>query len=287
MLVRAYAKINLGLRILSKRPDGYHNIETVFHPVDVFDEISLEVSTSMDFKSSHPDVPHDESNLCMRAARELQRRYSATSTAKIVLSKKIPVGAGLGGGSSDAAATLIGLCKLWNVNPDRTDLPGIAITLGADVPYFLHNGTASATGRGEQLEYFPLDMPYALLLVHPNIHVSTAWAYAHSSPAAHVNEESLVTIWREHIAEPDRLQHKVRNDFESLVFREYPEIERLRNELYEAGAVFVQLSGSGSTVYGLFLSLSEAGEAADLFDSRYQTFVTPPHFSVPSDQMLA
>jgi 4-diphosphocytidyl-2-C-methyl-D-erythritol kinase len=146
MLVRAYAKINLGLRILRKRTDGYHDIETLFHRIDLFDEILLERADRILLSSSSPGVPDNEDNLCILSARAIQKHTSSDQGVSIALRKNIPVGAGLGGGSSDAAAVLLGLESLWKVKLQPAERLEIARKLGADVPYFLREGSASASG---------------------------------------------------------------------------------------------------------------------------------------------
>ncbi|MBI4811284.1 MAG: 4-(cytidine 5'-diphospho)-2-C-methyl-D-erythritol kinase [Ignavibacteriales bacterium] len=189
MTLKAYAKINLGLRILRKRDDGYHDIDTVFHRVDLYDEIYLEPSSTIKVFSNESNLPTDEGNLCIRAAQLLREYSGIEKGVNISLTKNIPIGAGLGGGSSDAAATLIGLTKFWEVDVSQIDLYKLALQLGSDVPYFLKFGTAHATGRGEILDYFDINIPHWIVIVYPNIHISTAWAYqeihnSQFSPAA-------------------------------------------------------------------------------------------------------
>src|SRR5437867_6634005 len=175
--IRAYAKINLGLRILRKREDGYHEIETVFHRVNIFDEIRLSPSTGISLTCNDPDIPVNDDNLCMRAASALRDKYAVGKGVHIELKKTIPAGAGLGGGSSDAASTLLGLNQLWKLHLDRENLEPLALRIGSDIPYFLHEGSAYATGRGEKLEDIGIDIPCWIVLVYPKIQISTAWAY--------------------------------------------------------------------------------------------------------------
>ena len=177
LIIRAYAKINLGLRILRKRADGYHDIETIFYRIQPYDEIVLELSHGISLVCNNSELPTDEGNLCVRAAGMLQQHYDIIERVHISLKKSIPVGAGLGGGSSDAASVLTGLVELWKLPASENDLRSFAVQLGSDVPYFLEPGTAYGTGRGEKLDYFDFDFPYWIVLVYPNIHISTAWAY--------------------------------------------------------------------------------------------------------------
>lgn len=249
---RAYAKINIGLLIRNRRSDGFHEIETVFHRIDLFDDLLLEPSDSITVRSSSPDAPSDETNLCHRAARLLREELGCSFGVSISLTKRIPAGAGLGGGSSDAAAVLRELPGLWGRKIDERRLDALASQLGSDVSFFLRDGSAVAAGRGEQLEYFPLKVPYTVLLCTPAIHVSTAWAYSRVLPepgrVLPGLRESVVAGMRE----PALLRSTVTNDLEKPVFRHYPEIATIKEMLLEHGAIFALMSGSGSSVYGLF-----------------------------------
>jgi len=281
MNLKAYAKINLGLRILRKREDGFHDIETVFHRVNVFDEIALEPSNTLSMECTDTNIPTDERNLCMRAARLLQQETRAIRGVHIHLKKHIPAGAGLGGGSSDAASTLLGLNAFWNLNLSHEMLKSLAIKLGADVSYFLRNGSAYATGRGELLDYFSLNIPYWIVVAYPNIHVTTSWAYQNTHithPTSHIPLEEIVL---NHLTDPLQLTQLLHNDFEPLVLTAHPAISRLKNVLYTSGAVFAQMSGSGSSVYGFFTSEQAASGAVDALRKEHRVFLTPPNFQPP------
>ncbi|MBI1803058.1 MAG: 4-(cytidine 5'-diphospho)-2-C-methyl-D-erythritol kinase [Ignavibacteriae bacterium] len=286
MNLKAYAKINLGLRILRKREDGYHDIETIFHRVNIFDEIALSPSNTISMECSDASIPTDERNLCIKTARLLEHESRAIRGVQIILKKDIPVGAGLGGGSSDAAAVLLGLNKLWQLNLSHEMLRSLALTLGADVPYFLRSGSAFATGRGEILEYFSLDVPYWIVLVCPNIHVSTAWAYQNThityrTPVVSGVEPlhiSLKEIVLNHITYPKKLQTHLHNDFEPLVFATHKSVSHVKDTLIADGAVFAQMSGSGSSVYGFFTSEQQARAVMNEFGRRCRVFLTPPNF---------
>ncbi|MDI6766194.1 MAG: 4-(cytidine 5'-diphospho)-2-C-methyl-D-erythritol kinase [Bacteroidota bacterium] len=284
--INAYTKINLGLRVLRKREDGYHDIETVFHRVNPYDEISLEPSSSISFTCNNPILPTDERNLCVRAAKLLQEYTGIKDGVKIFLKKNIPIGAGLGGGSSDAASTLLGLVKLWNIDVTHDELHKIALQLGSDVPYFLKRGTAHATGRGEILEYFDLDIPYWIILVYPNIHISTAWAYQaihdarltkHTNIQHQTSDIPLKQLLLENINAPQHFNHLLHNDFEPIVLHSNKTIAYLKLSLYSFGAKFAQMSGSGSAVYGFFSDEQEMKIAVEKLDKKYLTFVTPPN----------
>jgi 4-diphosphocytidyl-2-C-methyl-D-erythritol kinase len=281
---KAYAKINLGLRILRRRSDGYHDIETVFHRIDLFDEITFEPSESISLATTDPTVPSDDHNLCVRAALALRYSTGVHWGASMRLTKRIPAGAGLGGGSSDAAATLLALRKLWNLDVPESELIRIALTLGSDVPYFLRAGTAYATGRGEALEYFTLELPYWVLVVFPGIPVSTAWAYQNMDVAGLSRRppatSSLRHIVSECATDPARLAMHLGNDFEPLILKAYPAVAQLKQVLSGYGADLALLSGSGSSVFGLYRREADARAAGDRLAQSYSVFLTPPNFHV-------
>jgi 4-diphosphocytidyl-2-C-methyl-D-erythritol kinase len=278
MIARAYAKINLGLRILDKREDGFHNIETIFHRINLFDKLSFEQSATITLICSHPDVPTDNRNLCLRAAHLLLQKYNVNRGVKIHLTKNIPIGAGLGGGSSDAASTLRALTELWDLQITGNELHDIALQLGSDVPYFIQHGSAYATSRGEVLKYFNLDVPYWIVVVYPNIHISTSWAYSNLKLTDHKNLHTLKDIIRKHINEPKVLSQFLRNDFESLVLQTHESLSQIREGFVASGAEFVQMSGSGSAIYGFFVSRRLVTSITAKLQKHYPVFITAPHF---------
>src|SRR5215831_14410834 len=176
--LRASAKVNLSLEVLGKRPDGFHEIASVMHAVDLADRLTLEAAPTVSFHADDPELPTDEGNLVVRAAALLREAAGVEAGAKIELRKRIPVAAGLGGGSSDAAAALWGLSRLWGLGWSRARLAELAVRLGMDVPFFLGPGPALATGRGERLEPLGRMGGYALVLVNPGVSVSTREVYA-------------------------------------------------------------------------------------------------------------
>jgi 4-diphosphocytidyl-2-C-methyl-D-erythritol kinase len=279
MTIRAYAKINIGLRILNKRNDGYHNIETIFHRVNLFDEIRFQDSSNLLLECNNPEIPTDNRNLCMKAAQILQNNYKVTKGAKILLNKNIPIGAGLGGGSSDAAYVLKHLPKFWEIEVPKEELYQIAMDIGSDVPYFIDSGTAYAIGRGEQLEYFSVKIPYWIILVQPNVHISTAWAYANLKLKPHKQGNNLKKILIDYIEHPDKLRELIHNDFEDLVFDNHPDIKTLKENLYKQGADFVQMSGSGSSVFAFFKNERSAKDTLIKIGMEYQVFFTEPNFN--------
>jgi 4-diphosphocytidyl-2-C-methyl-D-erythritol kinase len=282
MTLRAYAKINLGLRVLRKRPDGYHDIETVFRTIDNYDIIRLAATGGdITFKTNSQALPSDSANLCLRAAFLLKDITHVSHGVNIELTKNIPIAAGLGGGSSDAAATLKGLVKLWNLALRPHELDKIALSLGSDVPFFLEGGSAYATGRGDVLEPFEFKLPYWILVVTPAIPISTTWAYGHVKLSGNSRHRSLKSIIRDDVYAPPEFLKELKNDFEPLVFETYPEVKSIRDMLLEEGAEFASLSGSGSSVFAFFSDEESASIAALKFSKTYYTSLTSPFFKAP------
>jgi 4-diphosphocytidyl-2-C-methyl-D-erythritol kinase len=285
LTLRAYAKINLGLRVLQRRDDGYHDLETVFHRIDLFDELFFEPSESLSLRCIPAGLPTDEQNLCYRAAILLRESLRRVDGARMTLRKNIPSGGGLGGGSSDAAATLLGLIRLWRAEIPAERLRSIALELGSDVPYFLGKGSAYATGRGEILDYFHLEVPYWIVVVYPNIAISTAWAYQHLQPVPRSpagpggkSQRPLGEIVRKEMHDLPRLRDLLQNDFEPLVLAEYERVDRVKRTLSDSGAGFVRLSGSGSAVYGFFPDEERARAAAGRLGSDSFVSITSAQF---------
>ncbi|MBV8855750.1 MAG: 4-(cytidine 5'-diphospho)-2-C-methyl-D-erythritol kinase [Acidobacteria bacterium] len=263
--VPAFAKINLGLRVQGRRPDGYHEIRTVFQTVSLRDRLSFQATNDgkLGLVCSDPGIPTDESNLVLRAASALRERFGVRQGARVELEKMIPAGGGLGGGSSDAAVALAALVTLWEIETDGGELAKIGARLGADVPFFLHGGTALGTGTGTEIRPLEDAPKMHLVVVAPGVHVSTAEAYKALGAPALTKVEPLVnlSVSRTEADFPDSLCGVWSNDFEAVVVRLYPEIGRARERLVETGAERVMLSGSGSSVFGVFESNGEAGRA--------------------------
>ena len=261
MITFPNAKINLGLNIVERRPDGYHNIETVFYPIPLTDvlEIVPASETSLTCYGNAVDCP-PEKNLVMRAYRMLQERYGLSPVA-IHLYKHIPDGAGLGGGSSDAAHTLVMLNRMFDLNLSDDVLASMAITLGADCAFFIYNRPMLATGIGDVMS--PIEVPLhgkTLLLVKPSIGVDTRTAYSRVVPAR-------PTVDLAHtITQPvEAWDGLLVNDFEPSVFAVLPQLWLIKARLLDAGAQYAAMSGSGSTIFGIFDSDKLAEEAADTF----------------------
>lgn len=284
MTTRAYGKINLGLRILRKRSDGYHDIETVFHQIDLFDELSFRLHESdILLTSSDSNLPTDKTNLCVRAAHLLRDLTGIQEGVEIELKKNIPMGAGLGGGSADTAATLLTLTRLWNVEISPEELHTLAAGLGSDVPFFLVGNTAYATSRGERLEPMSIRLPYWIVLVTPPVHVSTAWAYKMLGRGEHpLPPAGFKSVLLDHLSDHELLSRTLTNDFEQVVFETHPEIRSIKEVMLQEGAEIALMSGSGSSLFALTKSEAIAARLAGLLDQAGRVFLTRPHFSVPN-----
>lgn len=250
----SFAKINLDLSIIGKRDDGFHELFTIFQTVSLFDEISFVEGGSIELTCSDPRIPIDDRNLIVRAANILRERFGISSGAKMHLEKRIPAPGGLGGGSSNGAVALIGLKRLWNLDIGYDEMVEIAAVLGSDVAFFLHGGTAMGFGRGTEIEPIADICEEYLLIVTPDVHVSTAGAYKD------LNAPNLTTKASERIlfncrfnAESLDLRHTaLNNDFEPTVFIAHPQIALVKRTLLDLGAATALLSGSGASVFAVF-----------------------------------
>jgi 4-diphosphocytidyl-2-C-methyl-D-erythritol kinase len=263
---QAPAKINLGLHVLRERADGDHDIETVLHRIDWADTVTATPADSLSMTCSDPALPTDANNLCLRAAHRLAAAFDVTEGAALHLEKRVPYGAGLGSGSSDAAATLQLLVQLWDLTPSPEQLREIGGAIGADVPFFLRDAPAAyATGRGDALS--PLRtggpsyrLPFPVLVAVPPVEVPTSWAYDHVRPNE-ADRPDLRSVVRSN--ELARWRSALTNDFSAPVAEEMPAVASLQNTLRDTEAAYVSLSGSGSAVYGVFETLRAARAAAD------------------------
>lgn len=255
----APAKINLGLHVLRKRPDGYHDLETVFLRIPWHDHLSVQPAAALSLTCSDPALPTDDTNLCLKAARLLAETCGVATGAALHLDKHIPYGAGLGGGSSDAAATLQLLAAHWHLSLPDGLLHALAARLGSDVPFFLGPPTALGTGRGEVLTPFDYHFPFALVVAVPPVHVATALAYRLVRPHD-TNRPDL----RELVGSNDlaRWRTTLVNDFEQPVFSAFPALGTVKTRLLHLGAAYAALSGSGSAVFGVFEDPHQARQAA-------------------------
>ena len=251
-----FAKINWSLRVLGKRDDGYHEIDTVLQTVSLHDTITFAetIDDGIRLWCDDVSVPVDETNLVWRATAALRARYSIRRGVKIRLEKRVPAEAGLGGGSSDAAATLIALAYWWGIETSADDLVPVAESLGSDVPFFLCGGTAGATGRGSVVEPLEDSPQKHLLVIKPNASISTAKAYRTLNRAALTSSDSKPILFHSRASNSSASidLNSLHNDFEPIVFQLEPEIERAKVALLKSGARAAMLSGSGSAVFGIF-----------------------------------
>ena len=258
------AKVNLGLHILGKREDGFHELETLFQMVNWCDEIKIEcLSRGLELVCNQPDIPTDKENLVIKAAHILQARYpERCKGARIHLNKNIPHGAGLGGGSGNAAGVLLGLNFLWGLKLKREDLISVASELGSDVPFFLFSPCAIGRGRGEILEPVKNSIRFYVLMVYPGFAVPTASVYGNLKLKL-TKRENNISILKNFLLQSEfaQLGATWSNDLELFVFKEYPGLSGIKKEMLALGAKGALLSGSGSTVFGIFDNPETANSA--------------------------
>jgi 4-diphosphocytidyl-2-C-methyl-D-erythritol kinase len=277
--VPAFAKINLGLRILGKRADGFHELETHFLQIDLADRMFFEKieRDGLELTCNRSDLPVDASNLCWRAYELLGAATHRRLGVRLHLEKNIPAGSGLGGGSSDAAITLIALNCLGDLNLSDATLYHLAAQLGSDVPFFLTGGLCRGSGRGEIIT--PLfNLPsLEILLITPPVVVSTAWAYQNYKMSL-TNRQKITKLPSLDFVQLQghQLAEVCQNDLEAVVFRKYPELADLKSRLQQAGAVVASMTGSGSAMFGLFRTRQEAQRGQQLLNKDDQAYLTRP-----------
>ncbi|MGQ1910185.1 4-(cytidine 5'-diphospho)-2-C-methyl-D-erythritol kinase [Marinifilum sp. RC60d5] len=244
------AKINLGLNVIEKRSDGFHNIETIFYPIPLCDALEIaESEKTRPFEFSSSGIPiniADKDNIVVKAFELLRNEYELPSTS-IHLHKNIPFGAGLGGGSADAAFMIKMLNDFYNIGLNTGKMEDLACKLGSDCPFFISNKPVFAQGKGEIFSPTKVNLSgYFIAMIKPEIHISTPEAYAGIKPKPSANLQSLIEL------PPDQWKENITNDFEDSIFPNYPLLSQLKKELYNQGAVYAAMSGSGSTIFGLF-----------------------------------
>lgn len=248
MIVFPNAKINLGLHVASRREDGYHNLETVFYPLPFYDALEVIGDSSFSFTTTGISCGNPDENLCVKAFQILKKDFPQLPEVRMHLHKTIPTGGGLGGGSADGAFTLTLLNEKYALGLDQHKLREYALQLGSDCPFFIINQPCFASGRGEILSRIALSLHgYFLLLVMPGIHISTKKLFGEiqiSKPDVQIAEVIYHPIreWEQNL----------KNDFEPVAFKMYPELEKIKSQLYDAGAIYAAMTGTGSTVYGIF-----------------------------------
>lgn len=247
MIIYPNAKINIGLNILSKREDNYHNISSIFFPIlDCFDILEIKRTNKFLFSSSGMKIP-GKKNLCQTAYEAIKNKFDI-SPVHIHLHKLIPIGSGLGGGSSDASFVLKGLNQIFNLKLSNSKLEKISKEIGADCPFFIENKTKYVTGVGDKMKKINLDLSnYKIKLTHSNINISTANAF--SNIKAH--KQNIVT---ENLSDLpiERWKNEVKNDFENNIFEIYPQLKIEKDKFYSEGAIYSSMTGTGSTIYGIF-----------------------------------
>jgi len=272
---QSYSKVNIGLRILNARPDGYHNIETIFQELDFGDKLIFSEGNAGCGIAVNVDwIPANGTNTICQAYQRLKARYPRMGGASIMLEKRVPVGAGLGGGSANAASTLKTLNTLFELGCSDEELTTMGLEIGADVPFFLKGGTQAGSGIGDKLT--PLDQAVKgfFLLVIPSFSISTRWAYSRVRNTLETSGQMANFAGFFNGEMPSLKIFK--NDFEDIVIPAYPEIGTIKQTLLDSGAGFASLSGSGSTVFGIFDDEASARKAESAFIPHYKTILARP-----------
>lgn len=268
--IASHAKINWMLRVLFRRPDGFHELETIFQEISLHDALHIERSAAFSLGCDDPSVPVDESNLVTRAWSALRERFGIDPVT-IHLEKRIPAGGGLGGGSSNAAAALIALCEMFAIDAPGDELSAIALNLGSDVPFFLRGGCAYGRGRGEELTALSSAPAVPLLLLLPGARVMTPEAFrliAERRAGARFEPSMSPAVAEAVMSDPLANTAALLNDLERVVFDRLPELEELKQVLLGAGAAWAAMSGSGSTIVGAFEDEAARDAAARLCEER-------------------
>ncbi|UCH64598.1 MAG: 4-(cytidine 5'-diphospho)-2-C-methyl-D-erythritol kinase [Ignavibacterium sp.] len=268
------AKINIGLKIIRKREDGYHDLQTIFYPLLLNDVITFVKSETTTLITKSDDINQLQRNLIIEAKEILEKHTGKKLNIRINLEKNIPMGAGLGGGSSNAATTLKSLNFLFNLNCDFETLAELALKLGSDVPYFLNPVAGFATSRGEKIKKISLSLSNPILLINPGIHISTKWAFEQVRISEDTDEFKRIGVLDSITLED--IKQSATNDFEEVVFSAFPEIKEVKEELYSYGANFALMTGTGSTLFAIFSNLQKANLAKQKFEDRYFTYLNYP-----------
>lgn len=274
----SYAKINLGLWILNTRKDGYHNIFSIIQALDLADRIQLEkIPSGIILKSDSQEVPQNEKNLAFKAAKIFLAGTKVKSGVKITIRKKIPVEAGLGGGSSNAAFVLKGLNKLFGTKIPAKKLARWSEKIGSDVPFFFSTGTAFVRGRGEKVESVALPLDYGIVLVKPPFSVSSRWAYSNFKFDLTKSTRLLYFKSQRNPNNFGEMLNLSKNDLETTVSKKYPIIKQIKKQMLKHGAMLSAMSGSGPVVFGIFKNKRTAREVMPKFkNKKYAVFIARP-----------
>ena len=274
MTEKAYAKVNLTLDVINRREDGYHNVKMVMQAIDLYDEVSVELGNGgIEITSDSPAVPCNEKNIAYKAAKLMLDIAKSDAGVRIHIAKRIPVCAGLAGGSTDGAAVIVLLNKLLNLNLTSEELMKISSPLGADVPFCIMGGTALAEDIGTHLAPLPNFKETVFLLVKPPIDVSTPWVYKNLDLGSVVHPDVDGFLSKLASGSFEDIHSCMGNVLESVTVREYPVIDDIKKKMLELGGRFSMVSGSGPTVFGMFDNVCKAQEAKDYFDTIFNEVI--------------
>lgn len=272
--INSYAKINFGLQVLNKRVDNFHNINSLFARISLKDLLYIEQSDKNEIRFTNEINIPLEDNLVYKAIIAFKKKFNIADNFRITINKRIPMGGGLGGGSSNAATLIDTLAKMYKVENDYKSLSIIAQKIGSDVPFFLKSGLAIGQSRGELLKYFRAIFPYKLLIVNPNINISTPEAYQSLNRDGEMSRVlDLQNLFYRGLENPVIWREFIVNDFEKVIFEMHPDLKEIKKKLYDNGALFALMSGSGSTMFGVFKNNEEAKIAETNF-SNYFTHIS-------------
>lgn len=267
----APSKINIGLNIISKREDGFHDLETIFYPVKLHDTLFLQESGTFSFTCNNIQLNNENSNTILKAKEVLENITGKEIQAKVILDKRIPIGSGMGGGSSDGAAALKAFNEFFSLGLKIEELEKAALLIGSDVPFFVNPEPKFASSKGEVFKSIKMNLNLPLLIINPGIHISTAWAFNQVKPCK--PSFSLTDI---NVLDNDSLKKYrtcIQNDFEEVVFNKYPEIGEIKETMYRYGAVFSLMTGTGSTVFAFFNNNLNASKAEMSVKGKYFTYL--------------
>lgn len=275
IIIKSHAKINFGLNIIRKREDGFHDINTIFYPIELHDVLTFEKAAYTELTTNSVQLASEiSSNLILRSISLLESYTKKELPCKIHLDKKIPMGAGLGGGSSNAACTLLSVNDLYQLRLTQEELLKIASQIGSDVACFLRPNPTYGESRGEVLTDIEFEINKPFVLLNPGIHIATLWAYQQIKPKS--PDYNLLETIKEMHENFSAFQGKVINDFEEPVFQKYPMMKTLKDEFYNSGAEFALMSGSGSTLFGIFSNAEDALTFSKKFQDKYFIYIQLP-----------
>ena len=277
VIINSNAKVNIGLKVLKDRKDGYHDIVTVFQEINLFDIISISrKSKGCDFNSNTTWLKNDKTNLCVIAYEAMKKKFDIGGV-DIDLTKNIPRGSGLGGGSSNAASIMKGIRELYSLNISDKALEDMASQIGADVPFFIRGSIQLGEGIGDILTPLKINISGKYLIIIPDAEIDTSWAYSKfkNDLDSSILPINFASLSNEKTIGLDKLKF-FENDFESIVVPTYPEIGKIKEALHALGARFASLSGSGSTVFGIFNDDVSLDKALSYFSPKYKTFIANP-----------